>query len=119
LWGGSNALTHSGELRVDNDLKQEAVARFLNIRQETYSRYETEKRATPIDILIKLAGYYKTSVDYLLGITDEKIAYKSSKSACSRAIRIKQDTTPNTLIARWTLKALINLHIYIAMLMKG
>ena len=74
--GGKNAFTYSGELRVDNDLKQETIAKFLNIRQETYSRYETGKRTAPIDILIKLAEYYRTSVDYLLGITDEKSAYK-------------------------------------------
>ena len=67
------------ELRIDHDLKQEVVAKFLNISQSVYSRYENGERATPDEIKIKLAERYKTSVDYLLGITDEKAAYKPIK----------------------------------------
>ena len=74
--GGKNAFTHSGELREDSDIKQEAVAAILHISQATYSRYETGCISVPIEVLIKLAGYYGTSLDYLVGITDEKTAYK-------------------------------------------
>ena len=60
------------DLREDSDLTQQAVANFLNIKQSTYSQYENEKRQIPIEALIKLAGYYKVSTDYILGISDKK-----------------------------------------------
>ena len=56
-------------------MKQEVVADFLNIRQATYSRYESGKRRAPYEVLEKLAEGYETSVDYILGITNEKTAY--------------------------------------------
>ena len=50
------------------------------IRDSCYSHYEMGKRDIPTDILIKLADFYHTSTDYLLGRTDEKQAYPASKS---------------------------------------
>lgn len=67
------------DLREDNDLTQQQVADYLNIRQNTYSQYETGNRQLPIDVLIALASLYKTSTDYLLGITDCKKPYPESK----------------------------------------
>ena len=55
-----------GELRNDNDIKQEVIARVLNVSQVVYSRYETEAVSIPLRALIKLSEYYNTSVDYLL-----------------------------------------------------
>ena len=60
------------DLREDNDLTQIEIARLLNIKQNTYSQYETGKREIPIDLLWKLADYYKTSIDYLIGRTNIK-----------------------------------------------
>lgn len=60
------------DLREDNDIKQKDLASFLNIKQNTYSQYETEKREIPLSILWKLADYYNTSIDYLVGRTDTK-----------------------------------------------
>jgi transcriptional regulator with XRE-family HTH domain len=71
-----NAFTYSGELREDNDIKQEVLARELNVTQSAYSRYETGAREVPHTVIIRLADYYNTSTDYLLGITDERTAYK-------------------------------------------
>lgn len=62
-------------LREDNDLTQQDMAMTLNISQTTYSRYESGTLDIPTQSLIKLAKYYSTSVDYLLGITDSKKAY--------------------------------------------
>lgn len=59
------------ELREDNDLMQKDIAEYLHCSQVAYSRYELGKRDIPTDVLIALADYYKTSVDYLLGRTDE------------------------------------------------
>jgi len=61
-----------GELREDNDIKQEVIARILNVTQATYSRYEAQKVNIPIEVFIKLAKYYNVSIDYLVGITDIK-----------------------------------------------
>ncbi len=60
------------DLREDNDLTQMQIAKLLNVKQNTYSQYENEKRDIPIDLLWKLADFYNTSVDYLIGRTDKK-----------------------------------------------
>lgn len=63
------------ELRIDNDLKMYQVAKFLNIKYQQYQRYE--KNVTPnISIYILLAKYYNTSIDYIVGLTDEIKPYK-------------------------------------------
>lgn len=58
------------DLREDSDLKQITLAKYLNCSQVGYSQYELGKRHIPAEVLIKLADYYGTSVDYLLGRTD-------------------------------------------------
>lgn len=57
------------DLREDHDLKQREVAEILNCSQRVYSNYELGQRDIPTDVLIKLAEFYKVSVDYLLGQT--------------------------------------------------
>ena len=59
-------------LREDNDKSQKEMADYLNITRSAYSNYENGIREIPIPILIKLAGYYHTTVDYLIGRTDIK-----------------------------------------------
>ncbi|MBQ8311764.1 MAG: helix-turn-helix transcriptional regulator [Clostridia bacterium] len=63
------------DLREDTNIKQVDMANYLHVQQSSYSKYETGQRNIPIEALIKLAYYYDTSVDYLLGITDEKKPY--------------------------------------------
>lgn len=63
------------ELREDHDIKQREIAAYLNCGQVCYSYYETGKRDIPSEVLIRLARYYDTSVDYLLGLTDEVRPY--------------------------------------------
>lgn len=65
-------------LRENKDLKQEDVSKELNITQSAYSYYELGKRQIPSDALIKLAIFYNTSVDYILGLTDERKPYPKS-----------------------------------------
>lgn len=64
------------DLREDNDLNQTSVAKILGMSQTGYSKYETGENDIPTAILIKLARFYNTSVDYLLGETDCKDRYK-------------------------------------------
>ena len=63
------------DLREDSNISQKEIAQYLNIKQNTYSRYETNERSIPLDILDQLAVYYNTSVDYLMGRTDEMRPY--------------------------------------------
>ena len=64
------------DLREDKDLTQKDIAEYLHVKQNTYSQYENGQRQLPIDFLIALARFYKTSTDYILGLTDEKRPYK-------------------------------------------
>ena len=67
------------DLREDNDLTQKEVAAYLGIDQRTYSNYETEKRSMPMEQYRSLAIIYKTSVDYLVGLTDSNEPYPRTK----------------------------------------
>ena len=64
------------DLREDNDLKQTQLADYLCVKQATYSEYESGKINLPIEALIKLADFYETSTDYILGRTNEIKPYK-------------------------------------------
>ncbi len=66
------------EIREDKDLKQEEVAKALGIKQQQYSEYERGVVLISIEKLDKLADYYDTSIDYLVGRTDERKPYKKS-----------------------------------------
>lgn len=58
------------DLREDNDLSQQDVADYLQMKQPQYSRYERGIRDIPTDVLIRLARLYRCSTDYILGLTD-------------------------------------------------
>lgn len=64
------------DLREDHDLTQTQVAKMLGMSQTGYSKYETGENDIPTSILIKLAIFYNTSIDYLLGQTNRKDRYK-------------------------------------------
>ncbi|MCI8519767.1 MAG: helix-turn-helix transcriptional regulator [Clostridia bacterium] len=63
------------DLREDKDLCQKDLAKILNISQTNYSKYELEKINIPIETLRKLAIYFETSTDYILGLTNESAPY--------------------------------------------
>lgn len=63
------------DLREDRDLTQVEIARLLNCSQRIYSNYERGDVDVPTEILRKLAELHHTSVDYLLGLTDEREPY--------------------------------------------
>ena len=60
------------DLRVDRDLNQTEVANYLGMSQTGYSKYETGENDIPTSILIKLADFYKVSLDYIVGRSDKK-----------------------------------------------
>ena len=63
------------DLREDKDLCQKDIAKFLNISQTNYSKYELEKINIPIETLKSLAIFFDTSTDYILGLTNETEPY--------------------------------------------
>ncbi len=67
------------DIREDRDVTQKQLANYLHIKQNTYSQYENGQRSLPLDVLIKLAEYFGTSTDYILGLTDEKTPYTRNK----------------------------------------
>ena len=67
------------DLREDKDLKQEEIAKILNIKQQNYSRYEIGAVLISIEKLEKLAIFYNTSIDYIVGLTNVKEPYPRKK----------------------------------------
>ena len=67
------------DLREDADLRQQDLADYLQCTQVSYSHYELGKRDIPTEMLVRPARFYKTSTDYLLGLTDERRPYPPVK----------------------------------------
>lgn len=67
------------DMRIDKGLSQEEIGDILGVKQNTYSQYEIGVLNYPLDVVIKLAEFYGTSVDYLLGLTDEEMPYPRKK----------------------------------------
>lgn len=67
------------DLREDRDLSQQQIADLLGMKQPQYSRYERGLRDIPTDVLIRLAKYYNTSTDYILGLTNDSAPYRQTK----------------------------------------
>lgn len=60
------------DLREDNDLTQKQISEYLMCGQSLYSKYERGEREIPLNLLIRLADYYKVSLDYLVGRSNKK-----------------------------------------------
>ena len=69
------------DLRQDQDLTQKQLAALLKMSQTGYSKYETGENDVPTWVLIRLAKLYRTSVDYLLGLTDQPQPYARAGAA--------------------------------------
>lgn len=66
------------DLREDADLTQKQVAEYLFVHTTQYRRYECGDSEIPLDIAIKLAKLYKVSLDYIAGLTNEKMGLTKS-----------------------------------------
>ena len=66
-------------MRIDRGFSQAEIGKVLNVKQNTYSQYEICVLNYPLVVVVKLAEFYGTSVDYLLGITDEEKPYPRKK----------------------------------------
>jgi transcriptional regulator with XRE-family HTH domain len=67
------------DLREDKDLTQKQIATYLKCSQQVYSNYELGQRDIPTHVLIALAKFHKTSVDYILGNTNNPEPYRDKK----------------------------------------
>lgn len=67
------------EIREDRDYKQSDIAKILGTTQQQYSKYELGIQLISVERLVKLAKFYNTSVDYLIGLTNERRAYPRIK----------------------------------------
>lgn len=72
MYGDSMKFKRIRDLREDNDLTQTELGKKLNIPQRTYAYYESGERTIPPEVLIALADFYGTTIDYILERTDEK-----------------------------------------------
>ncbi len=59
------------DLRVDHDITQIEIAKYLNMNRNVYWRYERGEREIPVWAVIQLAQHYRVTTDYLLGLKDE------------------------------------------------
>ena len=64
------------DMREDNDLTQQKIADYLECDRSLYAKYERNVRDIPLHLIVRLALYYGTSIDYLAGLTNEKRPYK-------------------------------------------
>ena len=67
------------DLREYKDMLQKDIAKIIDMSQRGYSHYETESSDIPTEILKKLAIFYNTSIDYILGLTNTKEPYPRRK----------------------------------------
>ena len=63
------------DLREDKDMTQKQLALYLNCSQQVYSNYELGQRDIPTQILIALSNLHKTSIDYILNVTNNPKPY--------------------------------------------
>jgi len=68
------------DCREDKDYTQQYIGKILGIDQRVYSTYETGKRQIPVNYLIKLAVLYNTSLDYLVGLTNDPVPYERKRT---------------------------------------
>lgn len=69
-----------GDVREDRDITQKEIAGFLMCDQSLYSKYERGEREIPLRLMVKLAEYFNTSIDYLVGRTDVKKPYPKNNN---------------------------------------
>ena len=99
-------------LRQDRGLTQADIAKVLNVRQNTYSQYEIGAIKYPLDVLIKLAQFYETSIDYLLERTDCPTPYpragkykEPARRGCGRQKGGERVSPPFTYGSMWLSRA--------------
>ena len=96
-------------IRKERNMRQEDIARYLNVKQATYSGYESGKYEPTIETLCRLADYYKVSIDFLIGREwNNDIGYlTSTQIECVNMI--KQLTETNLIKVMGYLSAMVSM----------
>ena len=68
--GGVFMLPNLKSLRDEYGISQQKLAEIINVTQQSINKYENQNTAPDVDVLIRMADYFNTSIDYLLGHTD-------------------------------------------------
>jgi len=64
------------EMREEKGITQQQISEYLICDQSLYSKYERGEREVPLEIMVKLAKLFETSLDYLVRLTDIKQPYR-------------------------------------------
>lgn len=91
------------DLREDRDLKQEAVAKALNVTRSAYGRYERGEREPQVNFIVNCCNYFNISADYLLGISDERIKLRPDIDLIVNPVTIPRDPYDD-LMGEWRVK---------------
>ena len=75
------------DLRESRRLRQTELAELLGVNQRTYSRYELGEVSVSLEVIDRLADFYGTSVDFLMGRTNRMQPYPRPPQASSQAVR--------------------------------
>lgn len=68
------------DLRTNNEKRQGDIAKVLNVKTNTYSKWENEINDMPVEKANVLANYYKVTFDYLLGLSNDYIQIPKAAS---------------------------------------
>ena len=77
------------ELRESNNLKQKSVAEFLGISRGLYAQYEIADKVIPVNHLNNLSNYFKTSIDYLLGLNKKRFYSKTRSDINNELFKLR------------------------------
>ncbi len=66
------------EIREEKELTKKELAHILNVSDSIYARWENAKDTIPTRRIYQLANYYQINIDYLLGLSNEKLHMISS-----------------------------------------
>ncbi len=66
-------MTRLEQLREENDLNKKQVAKILGVSDSVYARWENGKEIIPTRRMYQISNYYKINIDYLLGLSSNRI----------------------------------------------
>jgi len=61
------------DIRKDNDMTQDEIAKILNIKKDKYSKYENSGTLPSLEIIYNFSKYFGLNIDYVLGLTNKRL----------------------------------------------
>ena len=66
------------DIREEHDIRQKDIAKKLNVSQPNYARWESKAKIIPLEKLNELCNYFEINMDYIIGISKEKIKMQNN-----------------------------------------